>query len=380
MVWPYLLLYTSQKLNQPLTAVAGLMTLNSVVGMVTTFIGGAIADRFGRKWVMVFSLVFSGVSWFFFRLAGTLPIFALLMALTGASTPLYRLASDAMIADMIPPDKRLDAYSLLRMGNNIGVALGPAIGGFLAAISYNISFTAIGVGLAACAILVGVFATETNPEPDEPQITIVKPVNSYLKILKDKTFMTVLTGFTLNRICVSTLWLMLAIYAKQNFEVSERLFGFIPMTNALMVIFFQLVVTRWIKRRKPEPSMALGALIYAGAIFSVAFGQGFWGFWLCMVFATIGEMILVPTTTTFTSRLSPEKMRARYMSAYALTWGIGTALGPLLGGILSDTLGPKTMWYGVGLIGFAGALVFFILSRQRAKRDRMEGLLAQGSV
>jgi MFS family permease len=108
MLWPFLLLYASDKLHQPLTAVAGLLTLNAATGLITTFIGGAIADRFGRKWVMAFSLIFCAVSWYFFRLAGTLPVFALLMALNGATTPLYRLASDAMIADLIPTENRID--------------------------------------------------------------------------------------------------------------------------------------------------------------------------------------------------------------------------------------------------------------------------------
>ena len=121
MMWPYLLLYISQRLNQPLSAVAGLMTLNAAVGMVTTFLGGAVADRFGRKWVMVASLIFGGVAWFFLRAAGTLPVFALLLAFTGATTPLYRLAADSMVADLIPSERRLDAYSLLRMGNNLAL-------------------------------------------------------------------------------------------------------------------------------------------------------------------------------------------------------------------------------------------------------------------
>jgi MFS family permease len=186
----------------------------------------------------------------------------------------------------------------------------------------------------------------------------------------------VLGAFTLNRICTSILWLLLAVYAKQNYGVSERVYGFIPATNALMVIFFQLLVTRWVSRRKSHYSMVLGALIYAVAIFSVAFGQGFWGFWWCMVFATIGEMILVPTTTTFTSRLAPAEMRARYMSVYALTWGIGTGIGPLLAGLVGDAFGPRSMWYAAGLVGFLGALMFTWLARYSNRPDYIPAVVA----
>jgi MFS family permease len=360
MLWPFLLLYASDKLHQPLTAVAGLLTLNAATGLITTFIGGAIADRFGRKWVMAFSLIFCAVSWYLFRLAGTLPVFALLMALNGATTPLYRLASDAMIADLIPTENRIDAYSILRMGNNIGVAFGPAIGGFTAAISYNISFAITGAGLLICGLLIVIFSIETMPRYVPSQSPKQRPFQGYKDALKDRHLLGFLGSLTFNRMCSAILWMLLAVHAKNNFNISESMYGFIPTTNAVMVILFQIFVTRWVKKRNAGYSMTLGALFYAIAVFGVAFGQGFWGFWLCMVIATIGEMILLPTSTNYVSALAPEDKRARYMSLYTITWGVGTGLGPLIGGILSDQISPTATWIGAGVIGLIGTGLFFI--------------------
>ena len=178
--------------------------------------------------------------------------------------------------------------------------------------------------------------------------------------------MRVLGAYTLNRICTSILWMMLAAYTSQNFGLSESRYGFIPTTNALMVIFLQLLVTRQVNRHRQQIAMAAGSLIYAVSILSVAFGTGFWWFWLCMVGATIGEMILVPTTTTFTSQLAPPALRARYMSLYTLTWSIGTGLGPLLAGFASDLFSPRAMWYAAGSAGFVAFLVFLQLARSDA--------------
>jgi MFS family permease len=357
MMWSYILLYASERLAQPLAVVAGLMTLNAISGLLTTFLGGAIADRFGRKGVMVFSLFLCGLGWYLFRSAGTMHVFAILMALIGGSTPLYRLASDSMVGDLVPENNRLSAYSLMRMGSNLGVALGPAIGGFLAAISYPLSFSVIGLGYALVGILVILTCAETKP--------VLEPVNDskpqaggYARIFKDRTFMKVLSAFTFNRIATAILWLMLAAYAKQNFNLSEELYGFIPTTNALMVIFLQLLITRAIIRIKPERAMVWGALIYAVSIFSIAFGKGFWGFWLCMVGATIGEMILVPTTTTYASQIASPEMRARYMGMYTLTWGVGIGLGPLLGGLAADAFEPRAMWVAAGLFGLIGTVIY----------------------
>jgi predicted MFS family arabinose efflux permease len=377
MIWPCLLLYASQRLAQPLTLVAGLLTLNSLVGLATTFIGGAIADKFGRKWVMAFSLVFCGVSWYLFRLAGTLPSFALLMALTGATTPLYRLAADAMIADLVPPENRIDAYSVMRLGNNLGVALGPAIGGFTAAVSYNISFTVTGIGILACGLLIVFFSIETIPLHLNQRRESSGTIKGYVRALKDRKLLGILGSFTFNRFCSAILWMLLAVYAKERFGISERLYGFIPMTNAVMVVLFQIIVTRVIKKRAAEPSMALGALFYAIAVFGVAFGSGFWAFWLCMVVATIGEMILVPTSTTYVSRLAPEDMRARYMGLYTVTWGIGTGLGPLFGGYLNDQIDPKATWIGGGIFGLVGAILFMVIALQRKKdKDYIDPILS----
>jgi len=132
MIWPFFTIYVSENLGLPLTAVASLMTINAVTGLAFSFFSGPLVDRAGRKWIMVASLVISGLVYFFYSRAGSLLEFAVLQAVAGAFNPLYRVAADAMMADLIPPERRIDAYSLMRLGHNVGVAIGPAVGGFIA--------------------------------------------------------------------------------------------------------------------------------------------------------------------------------------------------------------------------------------------------------
>ncbi|HOW92529.1 MAG TPA: MFS transporter [Anaerolineaceae bacterium] len=366
-IWSYLLLYFSQRLGKPISGVAWLMTLNAIVGVASSFLGGSIADRFGRKGVMVFALLFSAMGWFFFRSAGNLPVVALLIVVTGATTPLYRLATDAMVADLVPVDKRLDAYSMMRMWNNLGVAIGPAIGGFLISISYFVTFSVVGIGFAVIGVLGWLLMRETGTRQKMVIKDDLKQGRGYRTILQDRIFVKILGAYTLNRVCTSILWVTLAAYTKQNFGLSESTYGFIPATNAIMVITLQLLITRQVNRHRPSSAMVVGTLIYAISIFSVAFGEGFWWFWLCMVGATVGEMILVPTTTTFTSNLAPPDLRARYMSLYTFTWTIGTGLGPLLAGFAGDLFTPRAMWYTAGLAGFASFLIFLSIHRSKSE-------------
>ncbi len=361
MLWPFLMIYVSQRLHTSLTAVAGMLTVNAIAGLATTFLGGAIADKLGRKWVMAFSLLLCAVSWYLFQLATTPAFFIGLMALNGATTPLYRLAADAMMADLLPPDQRIEAYSILRMGNNLGVALGPTLGGFLAAVSYPLAFSVAGIGMLACGILTIVLSKETMPEraPQAEPAQKVK-MGGYGRIFWDRSFMFLIVSYLCSRLASATIWMMLGVYVKNNYGMSERLYGFIPMTNAVMVILFQVLLTRQVKRHNANWMMALGSAFYGVAVLGVAFASGFWGFWLCMVLATIGEMVLVPTSTTVASKLAPEDMRGRYMGIYTVTAALGSGFGPLLGGYLNDTYSPVSTWYGGGAAGFLGAFAFML--------------------
>ncbi len=363
MIWPFLMIYVSEKLSLPLASIASLMTINAVMGLISSFIAGPIADRVGRKGVMVVSLLVNGAQYLMMSQATTLPAFAFLMGLSGAFNPLYRVGADAMMADLIVPEKRVDAYSLLRMSNNVGVALGPAIGGFIASSSYTVAFIMAAVGMITYSLLLVFFAHETLPKDLVKTSRKTERFGGYGRILRDSRFMSFVGGFTLIQMTSVILWVLLSVYTKTNFNISERLYGLIPTTNALMVVFFQIYVTRISKRYPPLQAMAVGAFFYAIGVGSVALGHSFTGFWISMVVATVGELVAVPTSTTYAANLAPADMRGRYMSIYSLTWPIAAGIGPVAGGFLNDHFGPVTIWYGAFVIGLIATSAFLFLQR-----------------
>jgi len=148
MVWPFLAIYIRQRLDVPLTTIGLLLSLNAAAGIIATFLVGPVADRFGRKGVMLASLIANGLLYLTMTQAKELPLWAALMVLMGAIGPLFRVGSNAMVADLIEPQERAGAYALLRMSSNLGIAVGPAIGGFVAAVSYSSAFVAAAVAYA----------------------------------------------------------------------------------------------------------------------------------------------------------------------------------------------------------------------------------------
>jgi MFS family permease len=365
MIWPFLMLYVSKRLNAPMTVAAGLLTLNAATGLLASFLGGPLIDRLGRKWIMAASLAGNGFMYIFLGHAVILPQFALLLGISGAVNPLYRSAADTMMADLVAPEKRADAYSLMRMSNNLGISIGPLIGGSLVATSYTLAFYCAAAGMILYSLMIALFARETMPEksPHSGKTKAPERFAGYPAILRDKAFISFLATFTLVSICAVLMWTIMPVYANRYFNLPENIYKWIPATNAIMVVTLQTLTTSITKRYMSLLVLAVGSLFYAFAVGSVAFAQSFLGFWIAMVVMTIGELILAPTSSTYAANLAPVDKRGRYMSLYGLTWPIGAGIGPLFGGILSDTLGPRSTWFGGLLAGLISAAFFFHLYR-----------------
>lgn len=370
MIWPFLMLYVSKTLHLPLTQTATLLTLNAVMGLVFSFIAGPIIDRLGRKWVMVISLMGNGLMYILLSQAHTYLEFAVAQCLMGALNPLYRVGADAMMADLIPAEKRSGAYSIMRMSNNMGVSIGPAVGGIISSQSYATAFFIAAAGMTIYGVLLAFKARETLPT----SATVVKNkglFEGYGKIFRHTEFMGFTAAFTFTSMLASLVWILLPVYANESFGIPENQYGFIPTTNAVMVVALQYVVTLITKRHKSLPVMAVGTAFYALGTAMIALFSGFWGFWLCMVVVTIGELVVSPTATTYTANLAPADMRGRYMSIYGLTWSIASGIAPVLGGFLSDNLGPRSTWMGGGVIGIISVLAFIALGIKYGSQDKV---------
>jgi MFS family permease len=368
MIWPFLLIYAAGKLNMPLSTVAALISINAGTGILASLIAGTLADRVGRKVVMNFSLTVNGIAYFLLMGAETYPQFVGLMIMIGLSNPLYQVGADAMLADMIPSEKRTDAYAINRIANNAAFALGPAIGGFLATRSYDLAFYCAGTGFLVYSLLLFFLARETLKKVVVSDRVPSSKTEGYGRVFQDRNFMAFVAMISLGLIAPSMLWILMPVYAKTNYGMPEALYGWIPTTNALMCVFVQYTVMRIARRYSALPVLGIGILIYAIGTGSVALMTGFWGFWLSMVILTFGELTVVPTASKYVADLAPADLRGRYMSMHWLGWGLARTLAPLIGGFLNDNLAPRAIWIGGLVIGLASALGLFLLSRVSAPR------------
>jgi MFS family permease len=206
MVWPFLTIYVRQQLAVPMTTAALLLTVNAGAGLLGLSLAGPAADRFGRKPVMLASLTAQGVAMIGMSLAATLPAWIGVMALFGAFNPLFRVGADAMVADLLEPEARPGGYALLRMIANLGVAIGPLIGGFVVAVSYDIAFYASAAASLAFALWILLRARETLPPhaPGRPG-----SAGNYAPVLRDRPFLAFIAVYAVSGMAYIILMVLL---------------------------------------------------------------------------------------------------------------------------------------------------------------------------
>jgi MFS family permease len=379
-VWPFLNIYLNEELGIPISTATLLPVLEQSVSLFTTLAAGSVADRFGRKGLMVLSLGAGSGIYFLMGFATRWWMFAILLGLRGFFLPLYRVAADTMVADLITEEEeRLPAYSLLRTANNLGVAIGPVLGGFVAAVSYRASFLSASSAMLFFALLVLVGMIETLPQGSRSSSRARakksgKAAPGYRLILGDRIFMLALLAFAFNGMGASLPFQLLGIYGKENFGLSEAQFGMIVMVNALMVVFFQVPVSAVTRKLESLKVLAVGALFYAAGIAGMALGSQGVHFAVGMAILTIGELLIAPTFTSFAVNLAPEEMRGRYMSAYWVSWSVSRGIGPALAGQVYDLVTPVMIWYLGGFWNLAAATIFASLAPayRRRKNSQMQ--------
>jgi len=206
-------------------------------------------------------------------------------------------------------------------------------------------------------------------DPNAKHENLKDQIQVYRQALTNKPFAHMVSAFTLMEICAALMWVLLAVYVKQNFGIAEATYSWLPTTNALMVVFLQVFITQLIKRYRDTQVMPIGALFYAVAMVIVGLSSQFWGFWLAMVVMTIGELITAPTATTFVANLAPQDQRGRYLGVFGLTWHVAMAIGPFAAGILTDGFGIRSPWFVSVLVGFLSVFAFVMLDRRRKQSE-----------
>jgi len=362
LLFPFFALYITQRFNVGMIQVGYLFAIFSLSSIVGGILGGALTDKFGRRSMLLFGLVASGLS--------TLLMAYIVAAFVGLLTNAGGPATQAMIADLLPEEKRTQGYALHRVIFNLAVTIGPALGGLIAARSYFLLFIFDAVISVIVAIIVFFGIQETKPALQEGQVeeTVAQSVGGYRHVLADGLFIAFLLISTIVTIVYVQMNSTLGVFLRDQHGISPLYYGYILSLNAGMVVVMQFWITRMLKGWTPMVLMAVGTALYAIGFGMYGFGSTFLWFAFAMVVITIGEMVLAPEGTALVARFAPEHMRGRYMGMFGFTWGIAFAIGPLAAGYIMENYDPNWVWYVAFLLGTVGTLGYLVLHAATQKR------------
>jgi len=365
LLFPFFALYITKKFDVGMTQVGGLFAIFFISSFLGAFPGGVLTDRFGRKGIIIFSLIATSFSTLLMGFVNEFQYFLLVAFISGIFTDVGGPAYEAVFMDVLPPEKRTSGFGIRRVAFNLAVVIGPVIGGFVAARSYLALFVIDAIFSSIVALMVFLMIPETkptSPEGAEPEST-AQGFKGYLQVLRDGKFM-IFTG-----VCF-LVWLAymnmnttLGVFLRDQHGVPESGYGWIISINAALVVLFQFAITRRTEKYPPMLMMAVGSFFVALGLLLYGFVNTFFLFAVAMVILTVGEMVTVPIAQAVVASFAPEEMRGRYSFVYGNSWGISFAVGPYLAGLILDNYDPNLLWYACGLVGLIALLGFLGLHR-----------------
>jgi MFS family permease len=370
-VIPFLSIYFRQTYGISMTEVGVILLVSSSIGAIGQIVGGEVADRLGRRTVMAMAMTARALIFLLAAIAvGYGANYIVVAALVTASAfmgSMFEPATNAYIADIVPPNKRLEAYSLLRIGQNAGWALGPMLGGILAFMGFGFLFVLGAMAMAIMAMIVIFFMTETLQKHVRERFSL-KEMGT---ILKDTPFLV---------FCVVSIFLFImfgqmsstyAVWSTDEVGVSEAAVGYLYAINGVIVILIQMPISRWISRYRMSSVIAMGSFCYFLGYALVGWAGGFAMLAICMVVITMGEVLVSPSSMNLVAALSPEDKRGRYMGVYGLFSSFGMACGPICGGMIMDStagIGPLT-WFLIATFGLMATFGYLIMGRMVRSLD-----------
>lgn len=382
MIRPFLSLYLYSKMGVSTASVGLFMGLMALAGLITGMVSGSLADRFGRRRMMLGALIAEAVVLLLFSRARTFTHFLILGVLMGTAGPMFWPASSAAVADVTLPEKRAHAYGLLRIAVNVGASVGPLVGAVLVTRSYSTAFLITAVSTILYAVTVGFLIPETRPvdsmtvgEGAQAAAGAVAAASSggavdegYRVVLRDTVFLIFLTVAVLVGASYAQIETTLAIFLTRFRSMSPESYASLIAINGLLVVLLQIPITHLVNRHQVHVVLAASSLLY---------GLGFVGFGLmptwaglvaAMVVVTVAEMMNAPSYTKFVADISPPEQRGRYMAASGLPWGVSGIIGPVLGGFLMGRLSGPSVWWAAGVMCTVAGLAYMRLGARTAGR------------
>lgn len=326
-----------------------------------SFFGGYLTDRLGRRYTIILSMFSSAATMLALSQAPTLLLITLLTGLASITTELYRPASSALLADLVPPEQRVTAFAWYRLAINLGFAAGPSVAGLLASRSFLLIF----IGDALTSVAFGLLALFALPK-SEHSFTAREPEQGGLwrALRGDYRYLLFLLGSTLLAFVYFQHLSTFALQVRAD-GLASTVYGFLLSVNGVVIIFLELPISSITRRFPTRPVIAVGWLLIALGFGLTAAARTLPLLVITVVIWSLGEIVDSPVSAAYVANLAPAHLRGRYQGTWGLTWSAGLILGPALGTAIFSW-NAVGLWLLCGALGLVAALLVLLGGRVQA--------------
>jgi len=357
---PFMVLYVTRYLGvRP--ALGGLaLTVYGLGGLVSGPIAGRLCDRFGSFAVLRGSLLVSGLILFIFPVAKHFETFLAITLVWSLVAESVRPASLAALTTSVRPEHRKAAVAVFRLAINLGMSVGPAVGGFLAAASFPLLFVVDGASALAAGLVLTVLLAWRPPPLVEPSSRDAAPLEDRRRVgvLRDRRAVVFLTGFFLMAVVFYQHEGAMPLFLVRDLHYRASFYGLLFALNTVLIIIAEVPLNLAMAGWSYRWTLVLGATLYAVGFGSMAVLHSEIGLLGAAVVWTFGEMIALPTSGAYIADIAPPGRSGEYAGVYASMFSLAILVGPWAGTIALEQFGGTALWWGVLVVGLGSAVVF----------------------
>jgi predicted MFS family arabinose efflux permease len=342
---------------------AGLLIGCYGVGSITAApLSGWITDRMGPLTAFSSSLFCSGLLAMTIPLGRTLHAVAALVFAWSLAAELFRPASFVAVARVVAPEQRRRAFVAVRLALNLGISIGPALGALLASVSFRFVFLVDGVtSLIAGAVLMILSSPALSARA--PAGTSGENTASSLPVWRNALYLAFCAA-TLPVFFVFFQFLGAAgLHVVNAMRLPVAALGFIYTLNTVTIVLCEPAVTEATESWPSWAVLGTGALLIGAGNAALGLARGAPSLYATVLIWTVGEMLLLPTLSTFATAISPGERLGQYMGAYQLAFGIGFGFGPWAGTWVYSRAGQPSYFLACLTGGVVSSAAFFAIAR-----------------
>lgn len=381
-VMVFMTIYVSEQLGFGIAFAANCFGVFGLGSIVSSLVGGLLADRFGRKPIMLLALFGGATALALMGMAREQWSFLSLVLAFSLAVEMYRPAASAMMGDLVDQAQRPLAFGLMYIAFNLGFAFAAPIGGFLAQHSFQWLFWGDALTTAAYGLIIALFIKETLPKrvstEAEPSVRASGATwsEAFGHMLQDRTFLLFSLATLLTSLVFMQAFSTLPIYMSQLGFSREKV-GWLLSTNGALIVVCQIPFTHWLNRYHRVLVILAGEVLLAIGFGLTTFAETAPMFFLTIVIWTLGEVVQAAFKQSLVADLAPTNMRGRYMGVFSLCHAIGLTVGAPAGGQILERWGPRALWPTCFVIVLLAALVYgMVYLRLERIRLRAEGASA----